>query len=230
MIIPKQKGLFNSVYEINTSNQLNNIKTVKYGMTRSPADGVNKIEREFDQKYTDYWLAAQYLNRNISIIRGILPTNPSLPFSFSEKQLENVLNHKIASNPNPPIRNESDYKFLIYPIEGYEENVQIKPSLLNSQPWLSGDGQNTGNGWINQERYWLGRDGNTSLNTIVYRNYIGDNKPTNQQLQNDLLKELTDRLVPIRFTSNYLSNRKLIYYSSDNNYNQVLYDATLTNT
>ena len=108
MIIPKQKGLVNSVYEINTSNQLNNIKTVKYGMTRSPADGVNKIEREFDQKYTDYWLAAQHLNRNIPIIRGILPTNCCLPISFSEKQLEDVLNKKIVDNLDNNLGNDLD--------------------------------------------------------------------------------------------------------------------------
>lgn len=118
MIIPKQKGLVNSVYEINTSNQLNNVKTVKYGMTRSPADGVNKIEREFDQKYTDYWLAAQHLNRNIPIIRGILPTNCCLPLSFSEKQLQDVLNKKIVDNFNfnlgNDLGNESPGTFLSY--------------------------------------------------------------------------------------------------------------------
>lgn len=123
MIIPKQKGLVNSVYEINTSNQLNNVKTVKYGMTRSPADGVNKIEREFDQKYTDYWLAAQHLNRNIPIIRGILPTNCCLPLSFSEKQLEDVLNKKIVDNFNFNLGNDlgndlgnesQDSSFLYY--------------------------------------------------------------------------------------------------------------------
>ena len=108
MIIPKQKGFVNSVYEINTSNQLNNIRTVKYGMTRSPDDGVNKIEREFGQKYTDYWLAAQHLNRNIPIIRGILPTNCCLPLSFSEKQLEDVLNKKIVDNFNFNLGNDLD--------------------------------------------------------------------------------------------------------------------------
>ena len=96
MIVAKQNDLVNEVYEINKNNQ---IKSVKYFMTRTPADGINLKTREQDQEYVNYWMAAQHINRNIPIIRGLLPThcNSHLGYCLDKQTIENVL-----SLPPPP--------------------------------------------------------------------------------------------------------------------------------
>tara|TARA_A100001011_G_scaffold400267_1_gene513675 strand:+ start:36 stop:2096 length:2061 start_codon:yes stop_codon:yes gene_type:complete len=97
MIVAKQNDLVNEVYEINKNNQ---IKSVKYFMTRTPADGINLKTREQEQEYVNYWMAAQHLNRNIPIIRSLLPThcNPHLGYCLDQQTIENVLS-------SPPTQN-----------------------------------------------------------------------------------------------------------------------------
>jgi hypothetical protein len=208
MIVSKQKGLVNSVYEINTSNQLNNIKTVKYGMTRSPADGVNKIEREFDQKYTDYWLAAQHLNRNISIIRGILPTNCCLPLSFSEKQLEDVLNKKIVDNFNFNLGNDLDNN-LGNDLDnnlGNDLDNNLGNDLDNnlgneSQTFLDYFQQAVGGLLSDSDSYWQTTDPNSSESFLI-RDDVG--LPTTEKgiFVRYILDGETKDFVPASFVSN----------------------------
>lgn len=97
IVAANQNNLVNGLYEINKSNQLNNIKSVKYFMSRAPSDAVNSDQRKRDQQYVDYWLVAQYLNPSIKMVRDVLPTNcESLPVCVPEQRILRVLGKTIT--------------------------------------------------------------------------------------------------------------------------------------